>query len=176
MKTSARLLAWSGLLILLMIATLRAGPTAWTVTGSTGTVDETSVPLVKLAGASVTIKDTAPFPATVIVRYPVVALEELVSPFSCLAMSMRFRDNGGQSRVRMFLRRLEIATGMNTLVAALDSNDAPALPGYQVHSVTFFPHTFDFANFAYYVEVRLLRNTLAGKPALNVLQVGKEEC
>ena len=176
MKTSARLLAGSGLLILLMIATLRAGPTAWTVTGSTGTVDEASVPLVVLSGASVTIKDTVTFPATAILRYNVVALEELVSPFSCLAMSMRFRDNGAQSRVRLFLRRLEMATGINTLVAALDSNDAPALAGYQVHSVTFFPHTFDFANFAYYVEVRLIRTTLAGKPALQVLQIGKEEC
>jgi hypothetical protein len=75
----------------------------WTAVGSTGTVDDADISILDTDDTIVQIKSTAPLPASLDIRYNVVAVDGVFSPGDGVRMVARFRDNGTAARVRVSL-------------------------------------------------------------------------
>jgi hypothetical protein len=145
----------------------------WTVSGSTGTVDEADLAEVSLSGAAAEIKASAPASATVILRYPVVAVDHFdpETSYEGIDLRLRYRDNGTSATVEAFLYERDINTGAIATKIIFSSNSGPQIPSYQVGSASLCDLAFDFLNKFYYVEVRLTRTTSSGTPGIEGLQL-----
>jgi hypothetical protein len=94
-----------------------------TAVGSDGTVDETDLSKVALSAntAGVLIPITN---ATVDIRYDVVAVDGVFGGDSTTKnLRARFADNGPQSQVIVRLSRLNMFSGVISVLAEIDSND-----------------------------------------------------
>jgi hypothetical protein len=117
---------------------------------------------------------------SVVLRYNVVAVDGLVDDGPALAfprMTARFRDNGGNGRVVVRLKRVPIAGGSTVQLLVLDSNDYPGSSSFQTRTKTgcgddWF--AFDFINYAYFVEVAMTRTGLPVTPGLASLKLDLE--
>jgi hypothetical protein len=149
----------------------------WTTIGSAGTVDDADVAEVDTAAATVRISATAPVPASVVVRYNVVAVEGLFGR-DAIVMSARYRDNGSGARVVTALKRLDFTTGVITTMLTFDSNSRPPAGDFQIGVVhnCMAPVAFDFLGNVYFVEVTLTKSSADGAPALQAIQLSSEFC
>jgi hypothetical protein len=156
----------------------------WSAVGSSGVTDATDINDVVFMGSIATISPNATLPARVRLRYNIVATPGLVphSEFvaaSCVGFAANLRDNGNGGRVIVQLRRVKLSTAVTETIAIIDSNQATSPPSevFRQHLVTFVvPRDddgllpgFDFANYAYYVEVELRRRNPLARPALAAL-------
>jgi hypothetical protein len=107
----------------------------WTAVGSTGTVDDADISILDTAGTVVQVKSTAPLPASLRIRYNIVAVDGVFSPADGVRMVARFRDNGAAARVRVRLLEIPFSTGIPALKLTLDSNSFTAASGFQTQSV-----------------------------------------
>ena len=142
----------------------------WTMVGSDGTADEDGQ-VIFTDNIAYLESDQA------VVRYNVVAVDGLVDegPQTFFPrMTVRFRDNGSNGRVLVRLKRVSIDGGSTTTLLTLDSNDYQGSSSFQTHSVTACGgdgFSFDFVNYAYYIEVRLTRTGLPVTPGLASLKL-----
>ncbi len=149
----------------------------WTAVGSDGTPDDLDAAMFDTAGSAVQVKSGAPLPATLDVRYNVVAVQGVFSPGDGVRLTARFRDNGGSARVLVRLFQVNFATGTATLRLTVDSNVFPPGAGYQTQSeATCSGNFFNFLDNAYYVHVTLAKSAAAGNPGLQLLQISGALC
>jgi hypothetical protein len=100
---------------------------------------------------------------TVKIRYNVVAVDGLSG--EGVALWATYVDNGSGSRVQLYLKRHSFETGVTDVVLVLDSSAPWLLPPFAPPPSSAFRtagtarcgERFDFRNYAYFVEVHLLR-------------------
>ncbi len=152
----------------------------WTTVGSAGTVDEADAAIVSLSAGVAAVASTASPPATLDMRYNVVAVDGLLQTAGdAMALTARFLDNGAAARVVLRLREYSLTTGVTTTRITLDSNAFPASSAYQVRSANstcFSGNFFDFNRNAYYVEAQIQKTGLTGSAGLAIVQVGYTLC
>jgi len=149
------------------------GNRQWTTIGSAGVA----------MGGGVTHAGTAAVltSASATVRYNVVATDGLFAtnpdlPFlaTSTTMAARFLDPGNNSRVIVRLKRTDLVTSATTTLLTIDSNNFGASNLYQNHSVG-CGQGFDFAKYAYYVEVALSRTVDNASAGIASIQIGKAD-
>lgn len=154
---------------LLIAALLAAGAVhaaPWTSIGSAGIVDEGSVNLVDFMNGEARIRSNAAAGSTLTLRYNLVALAG-VETASSFNWQVRFRDNGGAARVRLYLRRYN-SNGTTSTLATFDSDQFAANSGYQTQTVC-INTSLAFNNGPVYIEAQLLKSGDAGTPALGTI-------
>jgi hypothetical protein len=147
----------------------------WTTVGSAGTVDEASLATYDTAAGQVRIDATAPLPASVVIRYNVVALES-ISDTGGIRLTARYRDNGAGAQVVARLRQVSFATDVTTTVLTVNSNDVAPGAGFQSRSASSCDVILDFASNAYFIEANLTKTTGAGDPVLHLLRLDIVDC
>jgi hypothetical protein len=157
-------------LALMLIATcspaaLAVSDKPWTAIGSDGTVDEGEV---TFTGNIAYLKSDD----GAVIRYNVVAVDGLVDGGPALdfpRMTVRFRDNGNNNHIVVHLKRVDISGGGTTQLLTLDSNSYPGSSSFQTRYVDACGDdlfAFDFANYAYFVEVTMTRTGLPITPGV----------
>jgi hypothetical protein len=162
------------LAIMTVIASVSAAAAQWTTVGSAGTVDEADVAEFETAASQVRIRSTAAVPATVVIRYNVVAIPE--SGGVGAGMTVRYLDNADGARVFSVLKQVNITTGVTTNVFALDSNAFPADSAFQTRSVFDCDLSLDFSINAYFIETTLTKSTPAASPRLQAIRLTTAAC
>jgi hypothetical protein len=106
-----------------------------------------------------------------ILRYNLSAVDGLFNSANGF-MRIRVRDNGAGANVLLVLRRSSIAAGGIETVATFDSDSIAAGSGFQTPADVLFSHTFDFTNYAYWLDVTLNRIDATGTPGFGGAIVG----
>lgn len=167
-------------LALLLVAASAAAAHAqsdrpWTTIGAAGTADEED--LVIFSGNIVYLDDDA-----AVIRYNVVAVDGLEGGQGLLwpQMTVRFRDNGNNNRVVVRLRRASIDGGTTEILLTLDSNDHAGSSSFQTRTVgtcgSGSNFSYDFEQYAYYIEVTLTRTSLPVTPGVASIQLDLGSC
>ena len=147
------------------------GNQQWTTIGSAGVA----------MGGGVTHAGTAAVldSSSATVRYNVVAVDGLFAtnpdvPFLATSTSMaaKFLDPGNSSRVIVRLRRIHLITSATSTLLTIDSNNFAASNLYQNQTVG-CGQGFDFATYAYFVEVTLSRTSDNASAGIASIQIGK---
>jgi hypothetical protein len=146
----------------------------WTSVGSVGMVDEVDVAVYETSGPLVRIAASAPVPASLVIRYNVVAVPDF--SFTGAALTARFRDAGTGARMVATLKEVSFATGATTTLLTLDSNDAIPSIDLQARTVSSCTLELNFSNNAYFIEAVLSKSAGAVTPALQLLRVGITDC
>jgi len=146
----------------------------WTTIGAVGAVDDGEVtytgPLAYLASDSA------------VLRYNVVAVEGLFATSGPLPtrtiLTARFRDNGDNNHVVVRLKSQRLTgpdAGDIATLMTIDSNDYPGSSSFQTRSIWCDGggFSFDFVNYAYFVEVTMTRTALPITPGLAAIQIGR---
>jgi hypothetical protein len=142
----------------------------WTAVGSDGTPDEGD-PVTYTGNIAYLDGDSA------VMRYNVVAVDGLINDGPLAAfprMTVRFRDNGDNNRIVVRLRRIGIDGGNSVSILTLDSNDYAGSSSFQTRSVSACgddSFTFDFDNYAYYIEATLTRTGLPVTTGLSSIKL-----
>lgn len=160
------------------IATLAAAVTGahaavWTTVGSAGTVDELDLGIADLVLGEARMRASAPAGSVLNIRYNVVSLQGFSGPGQYL-MRVRFRDNGGTSRVQLALRRYN-HTGPTTNLVSFDSNAYPAQVGYQTQQRC-IALSWNFDAGPHFVEATMTKSGVGGQPALGTIQLIPANC
>jgi hypothetical protein len=163
------------LVITVALGTVGGAAAQWTSVGSAGTVDEADIAKYETSGSAVRIIDTVPTPASVVIRYNVVAVAGL-SGGDGIVLNARYRDNGSGARVLAVLRQINIETGVTTTVLTLDSNTLEQSSDFQTRFVAACKTVLDFLSNAYFIEMTLSKSSAGGRPGLQVLQVAAADC
>ena len=140
----------------------------WTTTGSGGaTEDEANParPVYTNNTASVNFGPNGNF----ILRYNITAVDGLFNGPSG-SLIVRYRDTG-DARVVVQLRRANITAGGNELIATFDSDLQPNPPAFVTAPPVLFVHTFDFNQYAYWLEVTMTKNSDASLPSFALAQI-----
>ena len=157
------------------------GTSPWTSVGSTGIVDETDAghaalgtcappwtipigylgPCVQVVGG--------PLPYTITMRYQLEDTGIFPGPANLTA---RFRDNGSQAQVYLYLRKVDLGTGAMSTVLTLDSNAFAPSTSLQTENANACEsgQGFDFTHYSYFIEARLTKSSSAGAPALEFVE------
>ena len=144
---------------LLFLMAVPASAQYWGVPGSTGDVDESAASIYEKTGASLKFKSAST--GTIVARYPIW------SPVSAnpgwTALGVAFGGPGVSVRVIELSHclRFEDEIASQTFTAT-DQNSCEPLS---------ISHTWDFANYSYYVEVTLTRGSTSTNPQLHQLHL-----
>ena len=142
---------------------------AWTTVGSAGTVDEADTSIFTMTGGVVAVSGAAAVPATLDIRYNVVAVEGLYE--DCIKMAVRYKDNGANAQVIVTLKQYGLETGTTTNMLTFNSNDYASDPLYQLRSVATCNKSFNFGENAYFIEATLKKTAAGGSPGLAVIKI-----
>jgi hypothetical protein len=145
----------------------------WTSSASTGTVDETDTSKVAYNGPSAVIKNAATLPANLHIRYNIVAVDGLFGGDN-IAMTVRYRDNGGQAKILAKVQEMNLTTGTITTQMTFDSNTFAQSADVQTQTITteaFSGSFFDFLTNIYYIEAQIIKTGENGTPLLQGMQV-----
>ena len=156
----------------------------WTAVASTGTVDEGDLLYVLLGSplyGDVRIRDLVRAPASIHLRYNIVAVDGLLMQKDGYWLKARFRDTGDAEQIVLKLFQYNFDSGIVQTLLTLDSNDFPAAAGYQVRTMDTVGQcldhdAFDFFNNAYFVEATVKKTGATGNPVLSLVQVGSFTC
>jgi hypothetical protein len=142
----------------------------------------TTVMKVASTNGLVTLDPSAPASTQAVIRYNVVAVDVLLASHDGYLLAVRFRDNGAEARVRVFLREYNLNTGVTTTRMTFDSDNlsspSPASIQFQTRPATICSPDwhFDFVNKAYYIEAYLSRTSANGAPGLAAIRLGPLVC
>lgn len=142
---------------------------AWTTVGSAGTVDESNLSVFTMNGAKAEVKPTAKLPAALVIRYNIVAVEDLFDDVIKLAVC--FLDNGKEAQVIVALKQYELATGATSTLLILDSNAFSSSGSYQLQVVDLWNQKFNFEENAYFIEAQLKKTGAKGTPGLAAIKI-----
>lgn len=159
-----------GLLSMLAFASPQAwAQGCWTTVGSAVTVDEANLGVFAVNNSIVGFKSTVPV-GTMTLYYNVVD-EELLHGGKTAQMTVRFRDNNDASQVVVKLIRVNIATGVETVLLSFDSNlFPPPAPAFRTGTVS-AAVGFDFTVNAYYLRVFMYKSGEGSNPQLQAVRV-----
>jgi hypothetical protein len=149
---------------------------AWTAVGSSGTVDESSIPFFGFTGASAGYGPNGSV-APLEFRYNVVNIHHVVSAAGAIpSVAMpgwTVMEFGAQapytSLAEAYLYRVNRCTGQQTLICQVRHYNQPA-PGI-CKPCSFVNSTFNFSSYLYYVRVVLDRNTPYEQPMAHTLRI-----
>jgi predicted transposase YbfD/YdcC len=155
----------------------------WTTVGSAGTVDANDLSIFTTNDRNISVMAAPDLPATLDVRYNIVAVDGLVpadSAGTSIFMKARYRDLGGNGQIVLRLKRYNLNTGATTTLLTLDSNAFAQSSSAQVRKVSTEPCVssvkFDFVNNAYFVDAQLIQASFNSvselPPLLAIIQVG----
>jgi hypothetical protein len=176
------------LMVLVLLATPLAAAvenwTPWTTIGSAGTVDQADQDIAVFSGSWAGVSASAALPATVNVRYNIVSVDGLIQGGGRHYMKVRYLDNGDQARVVVYLKELDLTTGVTTTRMTFDSNSYPQsfLGQSQTMNVgcTFpfppAPWGYNFEEKAYYLETQLIKTGSSGSAWVDSIQLRDEYC
>jgi hypothetical protein len=192
MKKRIMKLTWGGKLMcsaVLMLAAIispvmaQDGFKIWTAAASTGTVDDDDLNEIGLNGPFATFKAGAPAVARATIRYNVVAVDGLFTSggpaLSWPALTVRYRDDGPDARVLVFLRESDLVTGVTQTRITFDSDLYPADDLYQTRAIgncgnfSAFEFSDESTARAYYLEAVIIRDNASGRPGLAGLALSK---
>ena len=189
MRADARTLAGRSGVVALFLALSAAAQvdaqtfipgSAWSAVGSVGIVDESKLSLVDLNDAVAGIRSTAPAGSVVYLRYPVPVLpwQLNVMPVGQLAyehltLSITFSKNEDAAFVVAQLRRVRLADGASTGYVAVDSVSSLPMGAVQTveQQLACGGPCIDLAQYAYFVQVTLLKSTATAVPRLVAVRV-----
>ncbi|UFP94837.1 hypothetical protein [Gloeobacter morelensis] len=173
---SSKLWAAAAALPVLLLGTAMAQAAPWTAAGSTGVADEEDLQLVSANEGRIEVAGSVAGPATLNLRYNIVALDELVNldNTSYTRLTARFRDNGNNARVELRLKSYNLATGVTSTLANFDSNAHPANSNYQQQGLCIPPATLDFSQNVYFIDALLTKSSSSGTPSLGAIKFGLE--
>jgi hypothetical protein len=154
----------------------------WTTVGSAGTVDANDLSIFTTNDRNISVM-ASELPATVDVRYNIVAVDGLVpanNGGTGIFMKARYRDVGSNGQMVLRLKRYNLNTGTTTTLLTLDSNAFGQSSSPQVRKVATNPCVstvrFDFVNNAYFVDAQLIQTSFNSiselPPLLAIIQVG----
>lgn len=157
---------------------LAQSPKAWTTVASAGVVDDGDINEVSQGSAGVAQLNTGSTPnAQATIRYNVVATDGIFDSLGDPRMRVRFMDSGS-AQVVVALYRVSLSTGAHSKLLEVDSNDFAAGNAFQTQTTANCAGTnfkFDFANYAYYVEAKLIRSSNNGLAKLASIQIFTEQ-
>jgi hypothetical protein len=146
------------------------GNQQWTTIGSAGVAMTGGV---TAAGTAAVLDENF-----AVVRYNVVAVDGLFATdgplITSTVMAARFLDPGNNSRVIVRLKKTNLLTSATSTVLTIDSNTFASSNLYQTQSVA-CGEGFDFARYAYYVEVTLTRTVANTSAGIASIQIGKTD-
>jgi hypothetical protein len=146
------------------------GTDYWTTTGNaSATEDETNPARPTYTNQTAAING-GPL-GYYVLRYNVTSVDGLFNTTSGF-MRLRLRDNGTGAQVLVALRRSSIMGGGVETVATFDSDSIVANSGFQTPDAVIYTHLFDFTNYAYWLEVTLIRLDESGAPGFGGAIVG----
>jgi hypothetical protein len=148
----------------------------WSTVGSTGTVDEADLAIASFSNGFASISAAAAVPATLDIRYSVVAVDGLFDFANGYALTVRYRDNGVSARVVVRLKEYSRNTGATNTLLTFDSNGFAQDGNFQLQTVSFCAPPLDFFNNAYFIEAQLDKTAAAGDPQLGLVQLGRTNC
>ncbi|BAC89829.1 hypothetical protein [Gloeobacter violaceus] len=177
--SSSKLWAAAAALPMLLLGTAIAQAAPWTAAASTGVVDEEDLQLISANEGRVEVIGSAPVPATLNLRYNIVALDELVNLTSTSPIDLRarYRDNGSNARVELRLKAYNYETGVTTTLFNFDSNAFPANSSYQTQTECFFLGApLDFTQNVYFIDALLTKSSSGGTASLATIALGFGSC
>lgn len=152
---------------ILLLAAAAARADHWTAVASTGTVDESAAGIFEMTGPSLGYLGGSPSLNRITARYNVTntAGQEL-PPWTTLELG--YFDAAPGSSVNARLVRVKPCTGTETTLCTAFSVDSPSPTCV---TCTIPTGTLDFANYLYYVEVSITRNSTTQRPQAITLRV-----
>ncbi len=154
----------------------------WTTAGSAGTVDETALGVVELnpriqhpslpfiyVESSVAGVKSSVASAGVGIYYNVVAVDGLFGG-ELEILTVRFGDNGTDSKVIVELKQKNLFTGTVNTLARLNSDDFAPSTSAQIQQIL-FNSALNFAENIYYIETSLVKTGSTGKPTIHAIQI-----
>lgn len=170
----------------------------WSTVGSAGIVDEADTGIVMLGGSealippllsqdfggTVSIRGTAPLPATLNMRYNVGLTSAEVSGYFGWRLRVRYVDNGPGARVIVRMKRYNAATGVMSTWTEFDSDAFP--PQGPSGSCPFCPITnlgfqrqegpcaggfLPLLSSSYFIDAELIKTTADGTPMLGIVEL-----
>ncbi|PWB56503.1 MAG: hypothetical protein C3F06_01055 [Candidatus Methanoperedenaceae archaeon] len=152
----------------------------WTTVGSAGTVDEQDTSIYNVNMGSMDIKNTATLPASLDVRYNVVAIGQLMFnyPWQTPNMKVTYRDNGINASVTLYLREVNLTNGFEKTILTFRSNSFPSRNMIQANEVNTCPliTPLDFRKNAYYIDATISKIGTGGLPLLDAIQLRSDPC
>lgn len=152
----------------------------WVGAGATGVLDPSSVSLAVVNGPHLYISDTVSLPAVIGSRYNVTGIYEAsYTANSTKTMLVRYRDNGTQGRILIYLKQLNLINGVVADLVVFDSDLLPQSNDFQSAQATLpcvAGGAFHFLDYLYFLRVQITRTSAAGLPNLNSIQVCGAPC
>ena len=174
MKSSRMKKSWFTILALMVLSTFTFPcftlATPWTTAGSTGSIDESD--LDEFTTTAFALRFKSGITGLIRARYNVTNPFdwEGVHDGNWNRLYVSYKDPGDFSRIRVYLRSLDLETGGLSRIVLFDSNDFPALDSVQLQSI-YVNHKFDFESKAYYIEARLERTSASVSVQLYALKL-----
>jgi hypothetical protein len=151
---------------LVLLAGKSEAQNPWTVSGSTGIVDEADTSEVRFDTAAVGFRPTAPAQSIAVIRYPV---SQVIAP-GCLRLSMSYERPDDWSYAAATLKRIQLTDGATSVVTSVNAWEQPPAANTQIIERE-TPHGWDYSLFAYYVEVVLWKPEATNNPRVVGLRV-----
>ena|SRR5712691_1463499 len=158
MSSGKRYLFLMALFVLPVFAGRARAQEIWTQTANSCAIDNTD--LDEFDPNSANLRFNGHSRGSLVARCNVTNLRSDGGDPGWTTLEVLYRDrDGSDPNDQVRVRLIRIGSGGNfTTIAEFDSNDFPETPEPARESVT-FAHTFDFTNGAYYVELKVSRDS-----------------
>lgn len=164
MKTMIRL---SFLALLLAALPLAAQSYDWSRVGSTGIITDPGGPY---SFSGPTFREASNFHGNVTARYPVTNTygSGTSKQPAWTTLAAAYTDDSANGSLTIRLLQVDKCANTETQICSITSSDDP---NPHCSTCTFSSSTFDFANYDYYVEVKLSRTTTLATEELHSLGI-----
>lgn len=149
---------------------LAQGTDYWTTSGNASTTEDEANPAKPTYTNQTAALNGGPT-GLYVLRYNVMAVAGLFNTPNGF-MRLRMRDNGTGANVLVSLKRSNLAAGGIETIATFNSDSIGAGSGFQTPADVTFTHTYDFTNYAYWLDVTLNRLDESGLPGFAGAIVG----
>lgn len=143
----------------------------WTTVGASGLIDNDDLKLYSTDTSSGLLVFASGATGELNVKYNIAGTDGS----GANGMRVRFRDNGAASRIVLELKRYSFNNGVTSTLATFDSNLYPVSTtswrtvGFCIPNGGF---TYDFDNYAYFINAKLTRSNTTGNTGLGAIQIG----
>ena len=155
-------------LLLAMALPVAASNMDWSMVGSCGEIDESSLTLYEYSGARLQFKSGQT--GTITVRYPVTAYGNtngLQPPWDVLRLTAV--DDSVSGSVTVKLVSVDECSGVEEEMCSVSGGGTPASPNC---AICIFPPDIDFQVFSYYIEGTLTRSSTSANEAIVTVSLG----
>lgn len=149
----------------------------WVGAGAAGALDPDDIGNASLLGPHLHVSDTAPLPVLVGSRHNVTGIYEANSTSTSVkTLIVRYRDNGSQARVMVYLKQVSLIDGAVSDLAIFDSDGPGRAQSSNFQSVSVpmpcvLGGAFHFLDYLYFLRVELTKTGSGGLPSLHSIQV-----